>query len=331
MEKPEGSASRKSDTILGGFAGRKSDTIQRQIPARPVLGKGLASLLPAYSESDSNKDRHPGISFCSVEEVFPNGFQPRKNFNETSLQELAESIQANGLIQPLVVRKTIQGYELIAGERRLRAAKLAGLKQVPIVIRKSTDKEALELALIENIQRENLNCIDTALAYYQLIHDFDLTQEMLSKRVGKDRTTVTNHLRLLKLPAFIQTALKNGDLSYGHGKALAGIENTKALELLSKEVIEKKLSVRELEARVQKSKELEPVRDAHATQHKEESSSTKHNLFFPTKTRFQAIEKELSYKYGTKAFVKGNEIRGKFIIEYYNSEDRERVITLLLK
>ena len=165
---------------------------------KPTLGKGLASLLPSVPPAPpssgplagataagsplpvvgdlANKDRHPGISVIGVEEIITNPYQPRRDFEDEPLEELAQSIRANGIIQPLVVRKSAQGYELIAGERRLRAAKKAGLKQVPIVIRKSTDRESLELALVENIQRQNLNCIDEALAYFQLMQDFQLTQ-----------------------------------------------------------------------------------------------------------------------------------------------------------
>ncbi|HRK01219.1 MAG TPA: ParB/RepB/Spo0J family partition protein, partial [Oligoflexia bacterium] len=163
----------------------------RSAPTRPALGKGLASLLPTAAvtppptpptesslgggatEPDSNRDRHPGISMAAIDEIVPNEFQPRKIFDDITIEELSQSIKENGLIQPLIVRKAQRGYQLIAGERRWRAAKIAGLKYVPIVIRRTTDREALELALIENIQREELNCFDTALAYYQLIQDFE--------------------------------------------------------------------------------------------------------------------------------------------------------------
>lgn len=212
---------------------------------KTVLGKGLASLLPNSTASapsgasvfgsapltpsaseTPNRDRHMGISMAGVDEIQVNHFQPRREFDELSLKELAQSIRTSGIIQPLVVRKTAKdGFELIAGERRLRAAKLAGLKQVPVVIRRSTDRETLELALVENIQRQNLNCVDEALAYFQLIQEFSLTQEEVSDRVGKDRATVANYLRLLRLPETILDDLKKQILTFGHGKALLGLED----------------------------------------------------------------------------------------------------------
>ena len=252
---------------------------QKPIPARPALGKGLASLLPSantqqtqqgaaatpssvVATADSNRDRHPGISMCSLDEITTNDFQPRKTFFDETIEELAQSIRLNGLIQPLIVRKGTKGYQLIAGERRLRAARLAGLKQVPIVIRRTTDKEALELALIENLQREDLNCLETAIAYYQLVQDFNLTQDEVAERMGKDRSSVANHLRLLKLPQSIQTSLRDGLLSLGHGKALAGIEDTVIMEKLAWTVVDKKMSVRELENQIQQLKNLQAGRDA---------------------------------------------------------------------
>ncbi len=229
---------------------------------KSVLGKGLASLLPgamaplpttsaetsqaqqsAASAASAagaatpvmesgNKDRHPGISLAMIDEIQVGAFQPRREFDEAAIEDLAQSIRSNGIIQPLVVRKTAEGYELIAGERRLRAAKKAGLKQIPIVIRRSTDREVLELALIENIQRQDLNCVEEAMAYFQLSQDFSLTQEEVATRVGKDRTTIANHLRLLRLPEVILDDLKTNRMSFGHGKVLLGLEDN-ALRLSS--------------------------------------------------------------------------------------------------
>ncbi len=307
----------------------------RTIPARPVLGKGLASLLPgaaplaqpqsqqAVRETESNKDRLLGISMCNVDDIVPNEFQPRRVFNDETIQELSASIKANGLIQPLIVRKNpTGGFQLIAGERRWRASKLAGLKQVPIVIRRTTDKESLELALIENIQREDLNCLDTALSYYQLINDFELTQEDMSVRVGKDRTTITNHLRLLKLPQFVQGYLKKGDLSFGHGRALASLEDSALVERIAREVAEKKWSVRELENQIQKIKNLQKGRSADASQQ---------TLLSPLVLRLKNLGKELSNKFSAKVQCKGNEKRGKIVIEYHSAEDLDRVLNQLMR
>jgi ParB family transcriptional regulator, chromosome partitioning protein len=233
------------------------------VSQKPVLGKGLASLLPAagaitagepttvQQQEIGNKDRHPGISMAPIEEIITNHYQPRRDFKNDSIEELAQSIRSNGIIQPLVVRKGYpNGYQLIAGERRLRAAKQVGLKQVPVVIRKASDREILELALIENIQREDLNCIDEAHAYQQLHQEFSLSHEEVGERVGKNRTTIVNSLRLLKLPHSIIDDLKKGVLSFGHGKALLGLENKDACLKVRAKILEEKLSVRATEALV---------------------------------------------------------------------------------
>lgn len=321
---------------------------QKPIPARPALGKGLASLLssstapvaaqqqqqqpaqenaaaPGAPQADSNRDRHPGISMCSIDEIVANDYQPRKTFHDETIEELAQSIRANGLIQPLIVRKssTGKGYQLIAGERRLRAAKTAGLKAVPIVIRRTTDKEALELALIENIQREELNCLETSLAYYQLIHDFDLTQEELAERMGKDRSSVANHMRLLKLPQSVQNSLRDDLLSFGHGKALAGLEDSNLLERLARETIEKKWSVRELENQIQKIKNLQQGREAQLAG---DAAPLE-----PVQLRLRNLGKELSAKLSTKVQLRGDASRGKIVIEYHSGDDLERVLASVLK
>lgn len=316
---------------------------QKPIPTRPALGKGLASLLPSAAaptstapvattpagatsatgqSADSNKDRHPGISMCSIDEITANEFQPRKTFHDESIEELAQSIKVNGLIQPLIVRKATTGYQLIAGERRLRAARLAGLKQIPIVIRRTTDKEALELALLENIQREDLNCIETALAYYQLIQDFDLKQEDLAERMGKDRTSIANHLRLLKLPQPVQTALRDNLLSFGHGKALAGIDDAQLLEKLAWNAIDNKWSVRELEAQIQRIKNLQQGKEAVLSQDEPLDS---------LQLRLKNLGKNLSAKLATKVSLRGDGNRGKIVIEYYSGDDLERVLSQVLK
>lgn len=321
---------------------------QKTIPSRPVLGKGLASLLPSAASTqsqpqsstsqtgstdssnvgmqaqDSNRDRHPGISMCLIEDIVANEFQPRKTFHDESIDELAQSIRANGLIQPLIVRKAIKGYQLIAGERRLRAAKIAGVKQVPIVIRRTTDKEALELALIENVQREDLNCFETALAYYQLIQDFDLKQEELGERMGKDRTSIANHLRLLKLPLSVQQQLRENLLSFGHGKALAGLEDTALLERLAREAVEKKWSVRELENQIQKIKNLQMGREA-------QLNGEGTGPLEPVQLRLKNLGKELSAKLSTKVQLRGDASRGKIVIEYHSGEGLETVLSTILK
>ncbi len=325
---------------------------------KPVLGKGLASLLPAGAPAVSapassavkegvpptappvkqaagataagnplpvapaagevsHRDRHLGISMASLSDIRANHFQPRRDFDENALQELAQSIKTSGIIQPLVVRKTAKdGYELIAGERRLRAAKLAGLKQVPIVIRKSTDREALELALIENIQRQNLNCVDEALAYFQLIQDFALTQEEVSERVGKDRATVANYLRLLRLPEAIIDDLKRQVLSFGHGKALLGIDDTELRLKARAQIIDKRLSVRETEALI------ESMKQAKASAAGADAAPAK----TPLAARFANLSKELGRYWSTKVEVKGSEAKGKIVIHYSTRQDLDRIV-----
>lgn len=321
-------------------------------PNRPALGKGLASLLPGAAANPAalarqfmndvpapeaasqqpvgtppphpaadglNRDRIPGITLANVDEIVANQFQPRRDFAEAPLAELAESIRAHGIIQPLVVRRGEDGkYHLIAGERRLRASKLAGLKQVPVVIRKTTDKEKLELALIENIQREDLNCVEIALSYFQLAEDFRLTQEEIAKRVGKDRVSVANHLRLLKLPEPFLDDLRRGVLSFGHGRALLSVvDPLKRIEIRNL-VVEKHLSVRETERMVAESL-------VQATEEKEEKAPD------PTKVELKAFSERLGRALGTRVKTKGDQYRGSIVIDYFSKEDLDRISVQLLR
>ncbi|MGK5087235.1 ParB/RepB/Spo0J family partition protein [Bdellovibrionota bacterium FG-2] len=310
---------------------------------KQVLGKGLASLFPgmgssvgssiegqaqarmaatmpasASAQDTANRDRHMGISVVAIEAIEVNQYQPRRGFNDDTLAELAQSIRTSGLIQPLVVRKSHTGaIELIAGERRLRAAKLAGLKQVPIVIRRSTDREALELALIENIQRENLNCVDEGLAYQQLIEDFSLTQDEVATRVGKDRASVANYLRVIKLPEAILDDLRRQILSFGHAKALLTIDDNEQRLLLRAKIVQEKLSVREIEGLVSKMKTA--------------STQTAPPPSFPEPptlmgARLNAVSQELTRKWSTKVEIKGNDRRGKMVFHYSTRQELDRLI-----
>lgn len=310
---------------------------------KPALGKGLASLFPAaqglpapttssgagataagpattvQQQDVLNRDRIPAITFASVDELLVNDYQPRRDFDNQALEELAQSIRENGIIQPLVVRRTDKGYQLIAGERRLRASKLAGLKQVPIVVRRSTDREALELALIENIQRQNLNCIDEALAYFQLLQDFSLTQEEIAQRVGKDRATVANYLRLLRLPEAVIDDLKRQILSFGHGKALLSLEDND-LRLRARAImVEKKLSVRDAEALVQGLKKQELGQNNDNTQINAAEKT-------PVQSRLANIAQDLTRHYTIKVEVKGSEKRGKIVFHYSSRQELERIL-----
>ena len=307
-----------------------------------ALGRGLGSLLSgagvnppssppgvsnpvdavaAASAEMPNRDRHPGISIASVDEIVANEYQPRRDFDDHALEELAQSIRSNGIIQPLVVRKGPQGYMLIAGERRLRAAKLAGLKQVPIVIRKSTDREALELALIENIQRQNLNCIDEALAYFQLLQDFSLTQEEVALRVGKDRATVANYLRLLRLPEAIIDDLKRQILSFGHGKALLSVDDNDVRLRARKEVVEKKLSVRDTEALIDQLKKGSSMQAAAAG-----AAAGSSGALSPLKARLNNIAQDLTRLWSARIEIKGSEKRGKIVLHYSSRQELDRML-----
>ena len=271
-----------------------------------------------------NTGRIPGITFATVDDIVTNPYQPRREFDEEALRELAQSIRANGVIQPLVVRKSTYGYQLIAGERRLRAAKIAGLKQVPVVVRKSTDKEALEIALVENIQRSDLNCVDEALAYMQMMQDFHLTQEEVAERTGKDRSTVANFLRLLRLPQEVIRDLEKGVLSFGHGKALLALENQDDRMVARAKIIESKLSVRATESLVEEMKAL----------NSENPGSTGNGPnavkdLTPIQSRMKNLSLELTRQVGTKVELKGSEKRGKILLHYSNREELDRLIGLM--
>jgi ParB family chromosome partitioning protein len=212
------------------------------------LGRGMASLLPA---ADENAHRYFS---CPVEEIKPNRSQPRKTFSNDKLEELAASIRENGIIQPLVVRKKADHYELIAGERRWRAAQKAGLREVPVVIQDVSDGTALEMALIENIQREDLNAVEEAEAYQALMDNFNLSQEELARKVGKERSTVANFLRLLRLPADIKRDLAEDRLSMGHARALLALDSPEQMKTGRDEILRKELTVRQAEGLVKKLK-----------------------------------------------------------------------------
>jgi len=218
---------------------------------RKVLGRGLGALIPQRQEQPpAPADAHAtqGLAEIPISQIQPNPYQPRKTFNEASIEELARSVREHGIVQPLVVTRTGDKYKLIAGERRFRAAQKAGLTTVPALIKEMMQEgDALEIALIENIQREDLNPIEEALAYHQLHDEFQLTQEEISKRVGKERSTVANFLRLLKLPDPVKKLLASGQLSMGHARALLAIESARKQEQLADRVVRKNLNVRQTE------------------------------------------------------------------------------------
>ena len=234
---------------------------------KPVLGKGLSALLQdPNNDSGMSAVNSPMMAFIDPDEVAVNPYQPRTNFDEEALADLAQSISELGIIQPITVRKINDGsYQLVSGERRLRASKLARLASIPAFVREANDQESLEMALVENIQREDLDPIEIALSYQRLIDEIDLTQESMSKRVGKKRSTITNYLRLLKLHPQVQGALRRREISMGHGRAIMGLEEEEDQIELLVSVLEKSLSVRATEALVRKylstEKEIESGKD----------------------------------------------------------------------
>jgi ParB family transcriptional regulator, chromosome partitioning protein len=214
---------------------------------KKVLGRGLGALIPQKAEP-SQPAPTPGLAHIPVEQISPNPYQPRKTFNEASIEELARSVREHGIVQPLVVTRSGDRYKLIAGERRFRAAQRAGLRTVPVVVKEMMQEgDALQIALIENIQREDLNPMEEATAYHQLHQEFGLTQEEISRRVGKERSTVANFLRLLKLPDGVKKLLASGQLSMGHARALLAVDSMKKQEQLAERVVKKSLSVRQTE------------------------------------------------------------------------------------
>jgi ParB family chromosome partitioning protein len=293
---------------------------------KQVLGRGLSALLKdpendIKSVSDKNADKVVGnIIELEIEAIEINPFQPRSNFNEESLKELASSIKELGVIQPITVRKTdFNKYQLISGERRLRASKLVGLKTVPAYIRIANDNESLIMALVENIQRHDLDPIEIALSYQRLIDEIQLTQEQMSERVGKKRSTIANYLRLLKLDPIIQTGIRDGFISMGHGRAIINIENQDIQTDIYQKILSQNLSVRETEALVKNYQESLKPKPKSVVKSKSAS-------FEIAETKKQTFN---TY-FGTKVDVKmaGNG-KGKITIPFHSEEDFNRILKLI--
>lgn len=273
--------------------------------------------LEDHSKESANEDEYGKEYKIKLTLIEPNQSQPRKDFNEELIMELADSIKKYGVLQPLLVQKKGDHYEIIAGERRWRAAKEAGLKEVPVVIKEYTRQQAMEIALIENVQREDLNPIEEAQAYQQLIQEFELTQEEIAERVSRSRTAITNCMRLLKLDKRVQDMLVQGQLSNGHARALLSLENKEAQYQIALKVIDKKLSVREVEKLVKmfgKPKKEE--------KQKEEEK----DLSFI----FKDLEERMKQVMGTKVIInKKDKNKGRIEIEYYSEAELERIVELI--
>ena len=277
-----------------------------------ALGKGLGALIP---EVKPDKEEQKDYFLCDIDLIRPNRFQPRLNFSEEDLQELTDSIKTQGILQPLLVRQDEDGYELIAGERRLRAAKRARLSRVPVVIKRVNDDKILEMAIVENIQRENLNPIEEAEAYHRLITQLNLTQDQASNRVGKSRSAVANFLRLRQLPEQIKDSITAGLLSMGHARAILGAEASAQQLAAWRAVIAKGLSVRQTEALIRrlKSEKKKP----------QESRNRSEEIYL------SGLAEDLSRYFGTKIMIKKDGQKGKVEIEFYGNDDLDRLIRRL--
>jgi len=280
------------------------------VAKRKALGRGLSALFPDTVIADTDK----GFFYCPIESISPNPHQPRQNFSDSELIELADSIKEKGIIQPILVSRTKDGFQLIAGERRWRAAQKAGLDKIPVLIRDVSPAETLELALIENIQRKDLNPIEESSAYQELVEKFHFTQEALSKRVGKDRSTIANFLRLLKLPAIIQQDLIDGRLTAGHARVLVAMEPLSVQLEIRDRIIKKSLSVRQTEDLVKKIVTLK----------KPKSPKTEIDHYI------DSLSKDLQKSLGTKVIIRRKGKKGKIIIDFYSDEDLSRLIDHLL-
>jgi len=277
-----------------------------------ALGRGLNALLPDIEHVESiSKEYFP----CDIELIRPNRYQPRLRFPEDELEGMARSIKEQGIIQPLLVRKDENGYELVTGERRLRAAKKAGLDQVPVIVKAITVTNLLEMSIVENIQREDLNPMEEAEAYYQLITKFDLTQDQAAARVGKSRSAVANFLRLRQLPEQIKASIMDGTLSMGHARALLGASNSAQQNAAWRAVVSKGLSVRETESLIKRLK-------VKTKKPKKSSTGSEQRYLL-------SLADDLSRRFGTKVQIKRRGQKGKVEIEFYNNDDLDRLLSLL--
>ncbi|MEE9165162.1 MAG: ParB/RepB/Spo0J family partition protein [Nitrospinota bacterium] len=275
---------------------------------RKALGRGLEALIP----KTKNLTDSSGIMQVPIEDVFPGKMQPRKDFDEKSLKDLALSIKEKGILQPPIVQSKNGGYELIVGERRWRAAQIAGLNKIPVIIKELSDSETLEVALIENIQRKDLNPIEEASVYKRLIDDFNLTQETLSKRVGKDRSSLANYLRLLKLPPLIKQDLINSTLSMGHARALLALNFPDKLIEVRNSVVKKGLSVRKIEALINR-----------INNPKKKPDKKSKNIFLAD------LENKLQKSFGTRVKIKTSNKGGKVEISFFSNNDLNRIIKMI--
>ena len=277
---------------------------------KKALGRGLQALLPERPLPPTATQK-PEPHEIPVDRILPNRYQPRSDFNPQDLSQLTDSIKQNGIIQPVLVRRKGDGfYELIAGERRLRAAKALGFTTIPTVLRNSTDEQAMELALVENLQRKDLNPIEAARAYQRLMGEFGLTQEMIAQRVGKDRSSIANMLRLLNLPRELQEFIESGQLTTGHAKVIAGLESVELQRALAQDIVTRHLSVREAE------KAAARLARPHRRDRRQKA--------------YPDVEERLQKRLGTKVSILKSRKGGKVVLHYFTPEELDRLLDTLL-
>lgn len=274
------------------------------------LGKGLGALIPENEELTANV-----VMQIKITEVIPNENQPRRHFNDEALKELAESIKEHGVVQPIIVKKVEDGYRIIAGERRWRASRIAGLKMIPAIVKDCSQVEIMEIALIENLQREDLNAMEEAYAYKSLLEEYHMTQEEIAKRIGKSRPAIANSLRLVHLPEKVKELLMNGSLSAGHARALLAIEGEKKQLEIAERIINQQLNVRQVE-KLAKEKSERPAKD---------KKNEKIDI------EIKEIEDRLMAILGTKTKINHKKNKGTIEIEYYSNEELDRLIEILEK
>lgn len=283
---------------------------------KKALGKGLQALLPEKKNLAWKVEQDgQAILMISLDQILPNRYQPRTTFVEAELDELGQSVKEHGVLQPIVVRRKGDGmYELIAGERRFRAAKIAGMTTIPALVRNSNDEKALAVALVENIQRQNLNPMEEAKAYSRLMGEFGLTQDLVSRSVGKDRSSIANILRLLSLPKAVQEFIESGAISLGHAKVLAGLATSEAQLQLAQKIVSDQLSVRQIEQIISGQQ-----KDRGPRSKKEEPH------------RFRNLEEQFRKRLGTKVQVKAGTRGGQVIIHYFSDDELDRITSMILE
>ena len=283
---------------------------------RKALGKGINALIPNFETEVPASTPTSGMVELLIDEISPGDTQPRKDFNDEKLKELEDSIRENGVIQPIVVQKQGEGYEIICGERRWRASRKAGLKKIPAVIREVSNTQSLKMALIENIHRQDLNPIEEAQAYKRLSHEFGLTQEVIAKQVGKNRATVANYLRLLKLSKAFQDDLITGQLTMGHARAMLALETEAEMEEARREVLKKNMNVRQIESYIQAKKRT--------AGEKPKAKVDRKDVFI------KDLEKQFERHLGTKVEITPGKKGGKLVVLYYSIDDLNRIHDMIV-